>query len=150
VVARAASLDGRFALSLSPGARPGRRDVRGGTVTATERPSPSEARDWEEIASRPEFQVLRHRLRSFVFPMTGLFLGWYLLYVLLASYAPAFMAIKLFGNINIGLVFGLLQFVSTFLITFLYVRFADRKLDPLAAQLRDDIETGRRTEGEVK
>ena len=110
-------------------------------MTATERPSPSEARDWEEIASRPEFQVLRHRLRSFVFPMTGLFLGWYLLYVLLASYAPSFMAIKLFGNINVGLVFGLLQFVSTFLITFLYVRFADRKLDPLAAQLRDDIET---------
>jgi uncharacterized membrane protein (DUF485 family) len=119
-------------------------------VTATERPSPSEARDWEEIASRPEFQVLRHRLRTFVFPMTGLFLAWYLLYVLLASYAPSFMAIKLVGNINVGLVFGLLQFVSTFLITFLYVRFADRKLDPLAAQLRDDIETGRRTEGDVK
>ena len=101
-------------------------------MTATERPSPSEARDWEEISSRPEFQLLRHRLRSFVFPMTGLFLGWYLLYVLLASYAPSFMAIKLIGNINVGLVFGLLQFVSTFLITFLYVRFADRKFDPLA------------------
>jgi uncharacterized membrane protein (DUF485 family) len=82
--------------------------------------------------------------------MTGLFLAWYMLYVLLASYASAFMAIKLVGNINVGLVFGLLQFVSTFLITFLYVRFADRKLDPLSAQLRDDIETGRRTEGEVK
>ena len=41
-----------------------------------------------------------------------------------------------------GLVFGLLQFVSTFLITFLYVRFADRKLDPLAADLRADIEGG--------
>ena len=100
-------------------------------MTATERPSPpdpsgSEERDWEEISSQPEFQILRHRLRSFVFPMTGLFLGWYLLYVLLASYAPAFMAIKLFGNMNVGLVFGLLQFVSTFLITFLYVRFADR------------------------
>jgi len=47
-------------------------------------------------------------------------------------------------------VFGLLQFVSTFLITFLYVRFADRKLDPLAGQLRDDIEKGRRTEGDAK
>jgi uncharacterized membrane protein (DUF485 family) len=82
--------------------------------------------------------------------MTALFLGWYLLYVLMASYAPSFMAIKLVGNINVGLVFGLLQFVSTFLITFLYVRFADRKLDPLASQLREDIEKGRRTEGDVK
>ena len=113
-------------------------------MTATERPSPPggspEAQDWEEIQSSPEFQVLRHRLRTFVFPMTGLFLAWYLLYVLLASYAASFMAIKLVGNINVGLVFGLLQFVSTFLITFLYVRFADRKLDPLAFQLRDEIE----------
>ena len=113
-------------------------------MTATERPSPPggspEEQDWEEIQSSPEFQVLRHRLRTFVFPMTGLFLAWYLLYVLLASYAASFMAIKLIGNINVGLVFGLLQFVSTFLITFLYVRFADRKLDPLAFQLRDEIE----------
>jgi uncharacterized membrane protein (DUF485 family) len=117
-------------------------------VTATERPSPPEPsgsaqdHDWEEIAAGPEFQELRRRLRSFVFPMTGLFLAWYLLYVLLASYAPAFMAVKLVGNINVGLVFGLLQFVSTFAITFLYVRFADRKLDPLAADLRADIEGG--------
>ena len=119
-------------------------------MTATERPSPPDRsgagdQDWEDIASRPEFQELRRRLRNFVFPMTGLFLAWYLLYVLLASYAPAFMAIKLLGNINVGLVFGLLQFVSTFLITFLYVRFADRKLDPLAADLRSDIE-GRKIE----
>jgi len=123
-------------------------------VTATERPSPPEpsdsgdpeGRDWEEIAASPDFQELRHRLRRFVFPMTGLFLGWYLLYVLLASYAPSFMAIKLAGNINVGLVFGLLQFVSTFAITFLYVRFADRRLDPLAAQLRSEIE-GRDADG---
>ena len=113
-------------------------------------PPPPDVRDWEAVQSSPEFQDLRHRLRSFIFPVTALFLAWYLLYVLMASYAPSFMAIKLFGNINVGLVFGLLQFVSTFLITFLYVRFADRKLDPLAAQLRGDIETGRRTEGDVK
>ena len=117
-------------------------------MTATDRPSPPEPtgsaddHDWETISASPEFQVLRHRLRRFVFPMTGIFLAWYLLYVLMASYAPAFMAIKLFGNINVGLVFGLLQFISTFLITFLYVRFADRRLDPLTDQLRHDIEGG--------
>jgi uncharacterized membrane protein (DUF485 family) len=92
------------------------------------------------MQARPEFQELRHRLRSFVFPMTVAFLGWYLLYVLLASYAPSFMAVKLVGNINVGLVFGLLQFVSTFAITWAYVRYADRKLDPVATELRGEIE----------
>ena len=49
--------------------------------------------------------------------MSAAFLIWYLLYVLLASYAPGFMSIKVLGNINVGLIFGLLQFVSTFVIT---------------------------------
>jgi uncharacterized membrane protein (DUF485 family) len=92
------------------------------------------------MQARPEFQELRHRLRSFVFPMTAAFLGWYLLYVLMACYAPKFMGTKLAGNITVGLVFGLLQFVSTFAITWAYVRYADRKLDPLAGQLRAEIE----------
>jgi uncharacterized membrane protein (DUF485 family) len=117
-------------------------------VTATERPSPpdpgggSGEPDWEAFAARPEYQQLRHRLRSFVFPLTGLFLVWYLLYVLLASYASGFMSIKLVGNINVGLVFGLLQFVSTFAITWAYVRWADRKFDPAAEKLRAEIEGG--------
>ena len=44
------------------------------------------------------------------------------------------MSIKVLGNINVGLIFGLLQFVSTFAITAWYVTFADRRLDPLAEQ----------------
>jgi uncharacterized membrane protein (DUF485 family) len=115
-------------------------------VTATERPSPAEPTgsggepDWERIRDEPEFQELRRRLRSFVFPMTGLFLAWYLLYVLLASYAPSFMAIKLVGNINVGLVFGLLQFVSTFVIAFIYSRYADKHFDPTADRIRHRLE----------
>ena len=96
--------------------------------------------DWEAVQAEPDFQDLRRRLRSFVFPVAGLFLVWYLLYVLLATYAPSFMAIKLFGQINVGLVFGLLQFVSTFAITLAYARYANTRLDPIAKQLRDEIE----------
>ncbi len=97
---------------------------------------------YEEVQRTPEFQDLRHRLRRFVFPMSVAFLLWYLLYVLLASFAPAFMATKLAGNINIGLVIGLLQFVSTFAITAIYVRYANRRLDPSAERLRVMIEEG--------
>ena len=52
------------------------------------------------------------------------------------------MGTKVVGNINVALVFGLLQFVSTFLIAWLYARYADRKLDPLADRIRAEIEGG--------
>jgi uncharacterized membrane protein (DUF485 family) len=105
--------------------------------------SPAATPDWEKIQNSAEFQDLRRRLRRFVFPVAGLFMAWYLAYVLLASYAGSFMSIKLVGNINVGLVLGLLQFVSTFAITHWYVRFADRRFDPLATEIRDAIEGGR-------
>ena len=95
--------------------------------------------DWETIQQSAEFTQLRRRLRGFVFPMTVAFLAWYLLYVLLSDYAHDFMSTKVFGNINIGLIFGLLQFVSTFLIAYLYSKYADRRLDPLASELNDEL-----------
>lgn len=101
-----------------------------------------DAETWTAAQNSPEFARLRHGLRRFVFPVSGLFLAWYLLYVLLADYAHGFMSIKLLGNINVGLVLGLLQFVSTFVITTLYVRYANRNLDPVAEQIRTSVEGG--------
>jgi uncharacterized membrane protein (DUF485 family) len=88
----------------------------------------------------PDFSELRRRFRRFVFPMTGLFLVWYFLYVLLADYAHDFMSTKVGGNINVALLFGLGQFVSTFAITMIYVRWADKKFDQDAEKLRHQIE----------
>jgi uncharacterized membrane protein (DUF485 family) len=99
--------------------------------------------DWETVQASPEFQALRSRLRRFVFPVAAAFLAWYLLYVLLASYAPAFMATPVLGAINIGLILGLLQFVSTFAITTWYVKWADKKFDPHATAIREEIEGGK-------
>lgn len=97
---------------------------------------------WSTAQSSPEFADLRRRLRNFVFPVSALFLLWYLVYVLLADYAHGFMSIKLVGNINVGLVLGLLQFVSTFAITTWYVRYANRNLDPAAERIRATVEGG--------
>ncbi len=92
------------------------------------------------MLASPEFQELRTRLRRFVFPMTAFFLVWYGLYVALGAFAHDFMAIRVFGNINVGLLIGLGQFLTTFVITGLYVRFANRELDPRAAAIRDELE----------
>ena len=87
-----------------------------------------------------EFLELRRKHRHLVFPLTALFLGWYFLYVFLADYAHEFMSQKLAGNITVGLVMGLLQFVSTFAITIFYVRYANNHLDPDAERIRESIE----------
>ena len=93
-----------------------------------------------EVQQSEDFAKLRKALRSFVFPMTIAFLLWYTLYVVLSAYARDFMGTKVFGNINIALIFGLLQFVSTFLIAWLYERHASRKLEPLAEQVKARME----------
>jgi uncharacterized membrane protein (DUF485 family) len=89
-----------------------------------------------------EFVGLRKALRGFVFPMTIAFFLWYSLYVILSAYARDFMNVRLVGHINVALVFGLLQFVSTFVIAWLYARFADRRLDPVADSVRAKVESG--------
>jgi len=104
--------------------------------------TPHTGDDFVEVANGPEFQTLRRTLRRFVFPATAVFLLWYALYVLLSAFARSFMSTKVVGHINIALIFGLLQFASTFVIAWLYARFAGRRLDPLSTALREEIEAG--------
>lgn len=102
-------------------------------------PTPLEAK-YLAVQKSPEFRSLRKRYRGWVFPVTIAALIWYLAYVLVAAYAPDFMAQPLWGNINVGLVLGLLQFVTTFVITGLYIRYAGRVLDPASTLIREKME----------
>ncbi|WP_159940334.1 MULTISPECIES: DUF485 domain-containing protein [unclassified Nocardiopsis] len=114
-------------------------------------PPPGGDGDGEETISReayvamhsdPRFVELKKRLYSFVFPMSIAFMAWYLLYVLMSAFGRGFMGTVLFGNVNVALVFGILQFVSTFGIAVLYTNYARRKLDAEAVELRDELHHG--------
>ena len=102
---------------------------------------------YERIAASEDFATLRKRHRSFAIPATLAFMAWYLLYVLLSNYADGFMSTRLIGNINVALVLGLLQFVTTFLIAYLYSRYSNKNLDPLAARLQGQYDDAVRTPG---
>ncbi|GAA3518946.1 DUF485 domain-containing protein [Aeromicrobium panaciterrae] len=95
---------------------------------------------YQRIHATPEFAELKRSYFGFVVPVTIAFMVWYLAYVLLSNYAHGFMAHKLFGNINVALVFGLLQFLTTFIIAVWYARFAAARMDPTADRLRDEFE----------
>ena len=108
----------------------------------TEVPSSSSTERYRAVQQSEEFQQLRSKLRRFIFPMTVAFFLWYALYVLLSAYARDFMGVKIVGNINVALLFGLLQFASTFLIAWYYSRYAAQKLDPLADDIRAKLDRG--------
>jgi uncharacterized membrane protein (DUF485 family) len=109
-------------------------------VSTTNLPPAPSGQEFLDMQASPEFVELRHRLRRFVFPMTAFFLLWYATYVVLGAFTHDFMATPVFGHVNVGLLIGLGQFVTTFVITGLYVRFANRELDPRAAAIRAELE----------
>lgn len=105
-----------------------------------EAPVLSDREVYDEFATRSDFLELRRRYRAFAFPATIAFMVWYVTYVICNNWARGFMDTPVVGHVNIAVVFGLLQFVSTFVIAFLYARHANAQLDPLAAQLQDEFD----------
>lgn len=108
----------------------------GGIDTGPAAPPRPDGPDFAAIHASPAFAALRSRFRRFVFGMSAVFFVWYLTYVLLAAYAPGFMATRISGSVTIGLVLGLLQFATTVAITAGYLRWARAKLDPDVVAIR--------------
>ncbi|QAU52822.1 DUF485 domain-containing protein [Corynebacterium pelargi] len=98
------------------------------------------AQEFREMQASPQFADLKKTYRSFTFPMSIAFFIWYLVYVLAATYAPGFMGHEVFGQVNVGVVFGLLQFLTTFIITWVYVKYANKNIEPKAAAIREQME----------
>jgi uncharacterized membrane protein (DUF485 family) len=90
------------------------------------------------------FRRLHKRFATSSVVIVTIFFGCYGTYVAMSAFARNVMEHPLVGNINLGLVLGLLQFVSTFLIAWLRGRYSRAALDPLAERLRTEIEGPRR------
>ena len=68
-------------------------------------------------------------------PLVAFFV-WYLAYVVTATSAPGLMARPVAGAVNVAMVAGLGQFLSTFLLTWAYARHARLRRDRAALELR--------------
>lgn len=86
-----------------------------------------------------EFETLKKTFRGFAFPMSVLFLAWYLIYITVATFAVDLMSTYVWGNINLGMTLGILQFVTTGIFTWLYVKFMGSKVDPLSENIREKM-----------
>ncbi|WP_067600610.1 DUF485 domain-containing protein [Nocardiopsis listeri] len=114
------------------------------TTTAEQGPEPTEETLSTEAViamhSDPRFLHLKKSLFSFIFPMSLAFMAWYLLYVLMTAFARDLMSVQLFGNVNLALLFGVLQFITTFSIAIIYSNYSRKRLDPAAAAVREALD----------
>jgi uncharacterized membrane protein (DUF485 family) len=109
--------------------RPDNRPVdEGEAVTAT-----------EVVGRDPEMVELEARHRRFVWPATIFFLVYYMALNVLAGSVPDVMGKKLFGEFTFGYLFALSQFVMAFVVAWIYTSWAKRRIDPLAADLREKL-----------
>jgi uncharacterized membrane protein (DUF485 family) len=87
-----------------------------------------------------DYQRLRKSFTNFAFPIVITVLVWYFAYVLMSTYAVGIMKTPGWGGLNLGFWLSLAQFPTTWIATWLYVRHANKTLDPLAAKIRADLE----------
>jgi uncharacterized membrane protein (DUF485 family) len=92
--------------------------------------------DWEAVEQSPEFRELLAARRRFVLPATIFFLSWYFGFVLLAGYAPDFMARSVYQGLTVGYCLALTQFVMVGALGLMYLRRSERIYDPLAERVR--------------
>ncbi|MFB6556055.1 DUF485 domain-containing protein [Streptomyces sp. NPDC056405] len=93
-----------------------------------------------EVQRSAAFQEVRSRYRRFVVPAVAAFFAWYIAYVVAATTAPALMARPVAGAVNVAMVAGLGQFLTTFLLTWAYARHARLRRDRAALELRWDTQ----------
>ncbi|MDI3418792.1 DUF485 domain-containing protein [Streptomyces luteolus] len=110
--------------------------ARGAAQDGPGTPTESAADIYLEVQRSPAFQEVRRRYRRFVVPACVAFFVWYVAYVVAATAAPELMARPVAGSVNVAMVAGLGQFLSTFLLTWAYARHARLRRDRLALELR--------------
>ena len=92
--------------------------------------------DWARLAATEEFKSLLAAKARFIVPATVFFIAYYFSLPLLVGYAPALMAKKVLGVVNVAYLFALSQFFMTWILAWLYVRAAGR-FDKLARDVID-------------
>jgi uncharacterized membrane protein (DUF485 family) len=94
--------------------------------------------DWDAIIRDPRFQDLHRRKSSFLWGLMALSVGYYFLLPIGAAWFQPLFRVRVWGVINVGLLFALSEFAVAWAIAWYYSRRAGREFDQLAAQIVAD------------
>ena len=102
----------------------------------------STAVDWIAIEAHPRFQELHRRKSRFLWGLMAFSVLYYFLLPIGAAYWTELFRQRVFGPVNVGLVFALSEFVVAWLIAFVYSRRASRHFDAIASEISRNVAAG--------
>jgi uncharacterized membrane protein (DUF485 family) len=102
-------------------------------------PSATPTYNWVAIDNDPRFQTLHNRKVAFLTTLMVFSLVYYFLLPIGAAYFTDIYKIKVFGVVNVGILFALSQFIVAWGIAFYYTAKA-KEYDAMAAELVRDAE----------
>ena len=94
--------------------------------------------DWDAIIRDPRFQDLHRRKSRFLWGLMALSVSYYFLLPIGAAWFQPLFRVRVWGVINIGLLFALSEFAVAWAIAWYYSRRAGREFDQRAAQIVAD------------
>ena len=96
--------------------------------------------NWKAVDADPRFQDLHRKKSTFLWGLMAFSVVYYFLLPIGAAYFSDLFKIKVWGPINVGLLFALSQFVVAWGIAYLYARKAS-EFDALAEQIARKADT---------
>ncbi len=91
--------------------------------------------NWVAIDADPRFQALHKRKTSVLWTLMVLSIVYYFLLPVGAAYTPDLFKIKVWGPVNVGILFALSEFIVAWGIAYYYARTANRVFDPMTADI---------------
>ncbi|WML89219.1 DUF485 domain-containing protein [Thiothrix lacustris] len=94
--------------------------------------------NWTAIDNDPRFQALHKKKTTFLWSLMAISTVYYFLLPIGAAYFPELFKIKVWGPMNVGILFALSEFVVAWTIAAVYARRANSQFDAMAAEIVRD------------
>ena len=99
---------------------------------------PTHEMNWYAIEADPAFQILHRKKSRFLWGLMFFSVLYYFLLPVGAGYFPAIFKIKVWGVINVGILFALSEFIVAWGIAWIYSRKANSEFDAMTQAIVDN------------
>lgn len=91
--------------------------------------------NWSAIEADPRFQALHRKKTTFLWSLMIFSVLYYFMLPIGAAYFPELFRIKVWGVMNVGLLFALSEFVVAWTVAAVYAKRANREFDAMAQEI---------------